>query len=85
MVKPCPQSLVSVVLCRVSCLLSSCLHVEPNLETSQNVRNSIKKLIELSGGQGEIDLIIGVVILKYLQDTRYFTIKGKNLHLVFIG
>ena len=54
-------------LCRVSRLLSSCLHVQPNLETSQNVRNSIKKLIELSGGQGEIDLIIGVVILTYPQ------------------
>ena len=70
-------------LCRVSRLLSSCLHVQPNLETSQNVRNSIKKLIELSGGQGEIDLIIGVCNLKIF--TGYFTIKRENLHLVFIG
>ena len=59
------------------CLLSSCLHVQPNLETSQNVRNSIKKLIELSGGQGEIDLIIGVVILTYLQKKyKIFYMKG---------
>lgn len=65
--------------------MSSCRAKSRNKSKCQNVRNSIKKLIELSGGQGEIDLIIGVVILKYLQDTRYFTIKGKNLHLVFIG
>ena len=64
-------------MCRVSRLLSSCLHVQPNLETSQNVRNSIKKLIELSGGQGEIDLIIGVVILTYLQKKyKIFYMKG---------
>ena len=65
--------------------MSSCRAKSRNKSKCQNVRNSIKKLIELSGGQGEIDLIIGVVILKYLPDTRYFTIKGKNLHLVFIG
>ena len=64
-------------MCRVSRLLSSCLHVQPNLETSQNVRNSIKKLIELSGGQGEIDLIIGVVILTYPQKKyKIFYMKG---------
>ena len=72
--------------------MSSCRAKSRNKSKCQNVRNSIKKLIELSGGQGEIDLIIGVVILTYLDSTFYnaalqdiLQLKGKNLHLVFIG
>ena len=82
-----PQPCICVVS-PVSCLLSSCLHVEPNLETSQNVRNSIKKLIELSGGQGEIDLIIGVVILymyNLLQDILQLKGKMSSFSIHWIG
>ena len=65
----------------VSVVMSSCPAKSRNKSKCQNVRNSIKKLIELSGGQGEIDLIIGVVILTYLQQKRYFTIKGKRIFI----
>ena len=78
----------SLVFVSCLCLLSSCLHVEPNLETSQNVRNSIKKLIELSGGQGEIDLIIGVVILymyNLLQDILQLKGKKSSFSIHWIG